>query len=175
MRIWTTKEAGQVKAWAARDPSERAPIEQLAEALGRTTKSVQDFLRRELGPGKLPWREKPRWTCNAERSREAIRKFQARHRPPDFQESGEHTLSISDVARDLGISRMSVYRLIRRGLLRRFKGRIAESSFAALLRDHPDVVPYRRLGRAQQEWLVLNGYPDATLAVKRPSVAGLLK
>ena len=175
MRIWTTKEAGQVKAWAALDSNQRTPIAELAEALGRTTRSVQDFLRREIGPGKLPWREKPRWTQQVERTREAVRKFRARHRPPDFQEAGENTLSISDVARDLGISRMSVYRLIRRGLLRRFKGRIAESSFEALLRDHPDVVPYRRLARAQQEWLVLNGYPDATLVVKRPSSAGLLK
>jgi len=175
MRIWTTKEAAQVKAWAALDQSERTPIAQLAAALGRTTKSVQDFLRRELGPGKLPWREKPRWTCSVERSPEAIRKFEARHRQPGAQENGDDGLSISDVARDLGISRMSVYRLIRHGLLRRFKGRIAESSFEALLRDHPDVVPYRRLGRAQQEWLVLNGYPDATMVVKRPSSAGLLK
>lgn len=175
MRIWTTKEAGQVKVWAATNPDERTPLEQLAEALRRTTKSVQDFLRRELGPGKLPWREKPRWTQNVERSADAIRKFEQRHRPPNAQENGDQGLSISDVAKDLGISRMSVYRLIRQGTLRRFKGRIAESSFESLLRDHPEAVPYRRLGRAQQEWLVLNGYQDATLVVKRPSAAGLLK
>ncbi len=70
---------------------------------------------------------------------------------------------------------MYVYRLIDERKLRRFKGRIAESSFESLLRDHPDAVPYRRLSRVQQEWLVLNGYHDPSIAVKRPSAAGLLK
>ncbi len=175
MRIWTTKEASKVKAWASLNPNERVTIEVLAESLSRTKKSVQDFLRRELGPGNLPWREKPRWPKEAERSPEAVRKFVQRHRPPDAEENGDNGLSISEVAKDLGISRMSVYRLLQQGKLRRFKGRIAESSFESLLRNHPDAVPYRRLGRAQQEWLVLNGYPDATLVVKRPSSAGLLK
>ena len=175
MRIWTTKEAGQVKVWAAMNPDERTPLQQLAEALRRTTKSVQDFLRRELGPGHLPWREKPRWTHKVERSAEAVRKFAQRHQSPDAPEVEDKGLSISDVAKDLGISRMSVYRLLHQGKLRRFKGRVAESSFESLLRDHPEAVPYRRLSRAQQEWLVLNGYQDASLAVKRPSAAGLLK
>jgi hypothetical protein len=75
----------------------------------------------------------------------------------------------------LGVSRMYVYRLLDEGKLRRFKGRIAESSFESLLRDHPDAVPYRRLSRVQQEWLVLNGYQDPSITVKRPSAAGLLK
>jgi hypothetical protein len=175
MRIWTTKEAGLVKAWAAAEPQSRTPLDQLAESLRRTTRSVQDFLRRELGPGHLPWREKPRWTHSAERSPEAIRKFEQRHRPPDAEESRENGFTISEVARDLGVSRMYVYRLLAEGKLRRFKGRIAESSFETLLRDHPDAVPYRKLSRAQQEWLVLNGYDDPTLQVKRPSAAGLLK
>jgi transposase-like protein len=143
--------------------------------MNRTVKSVQDFLRRELGPGKLPWKEKPRWTQEAERSPAAVRKFEQRHRAPDSRESGENSMTISEVARDLGLSRMSVYRLIRQGKLRRFKGKVAESSFESLLRNHPDAVPYRRLGRAQQERLVLNGYPDESLKVKRPSVVGLLK
>jgi hypothetical protein len=176
MRIWTTKEACQAKAWAAFDPNDRISIEQLAESLQRTPKSVQDFLRREIGPGKLPWNEKPRWSHNVERSPEAVRKFTERHRPPEAADEDDGDgLTISDVAKDLGLSRMSVYRLIEQGKLRRFKGRVAESSFGRLLRDHPDAVPYRRLGRAQQEWLVLNGYPDASLNVKRPSAAGLLK
>lgn len=175
MRIWTTKEAGLVKAWAAMEPQTRTPLEQLADSLHRTTRSIQDFLRRELGPGNLPWREKPRWTHNVERTPEAVRKFEQRHRPPDIDECRETGLSISDVARDLGVSRMYVYRLLDEGKLRRFKGRIAESSFESLLRDHPDAVPYRRLSRAQQEWLVLNGYQDPTMNVKRPSTAGLLK
>jgi transposase-like protein len=175
MRIWTTKEAGLVKAWAAMEPQARTPLEQLADSLRRTTRSIQDFLRRELGPGKLPWREKPRWTRTVERTPEAIRKFEQRHRSPGADESRENGLTISDVARDLGVSRMYVYRLLDEGKLRRFKGRIAESSFESLLRDHPDAVPYRRLSRVQQEWLVLNGYYDPLIAVKRPSAAGLLK
>ena len=175
MRIWTTKEAGLVKAWAATQPETRTPLEQLADSLRRTTRSIQDFLRRELGPGNLPWRERPRWTHETERSSEAVRKFTQRHRQPDDEEPPENGYTISEVARDLGISRMGVYRLLREGKLRRFKGRIAESSFTSLLRNHPDAVPYRKLSRAQQEWLVLNGYQDPTMNVKRPSAAGLLK
>ena len=175
MRIWTTKEAGLVKAWAATEPETRTPLEQLADSLRRTTRSIQDFLRRELGPGNLPWRERPRWTHETERSAEAVRKFTQRHRSTDDEEPRENGYTISEVARDLGISRMGVYRLLREGKLRRFKGRIAESSFASLLRNHPDAVPYRKLSRAQQEWLVLNGYQDSTMNVKRPSAAGLLK
>ena len=175
MRIWTTKEAGLVKAWAATQPETRTPLEQLADSLRRTTRSIQDFLRRELGPGNLPWRERPRWTRDAERSAEAVRKFTQRHRPTDEEEPRENGYTISEVARDLGISRMGVYRLLNEGKLRRFKGRIAESSFESLLRNHPDSVPYRKLSRSQQEWLVLNGYQDPTMNVKRPSAAGLLK
>jgi transposase-like protein len=177
MRIWTTREAGLVKAWAAMEPQARTPLEQLADSLRRTTRSIQDFLRRELGPGHLPWREKPRWThnVNVERTAEAIRKFEQRHRQNNSDDSRENGLTISDVARDLGVSRMYVYRLLDEGKLRRFKGRIAESSFETLLRNYPDAVPYRKLSRAQQEWLVLNGYNDPTLNVKRPSAAGLLK
>ncbi len=128
-----------------------------------------------MSQGKLPWREKPRWTQNVERTPEAVRKFEQRHRPPDAEECRENGLTISDVARDLGVSRMYVYRLIEDKKLRRFKGRIAESSFESLLRDYPEAVPYRRLSRAQQEWLVLNGYQDPSMNVKRPSAAGLLK
>jgi hypothetical protein len=64
---------------------------------------------------------------------------------------------------------------LREGLLRRFKGGIAESSFEALLREHPDRIPYGKLPPARREWLVLNGYPDQGLAVKAPSVWGLLE
>ena len=139
MRIWTTKEAGLVKAWAATQPETRTPLEQLADSLRRTTRSIQDFLRRELGPGNLPWRERPRWTRDAERSAEAVRKFTQRHRQADDEEPPENGYTISEVARDLGISRMGVYRLLREGKLRRFKGRIAESSFESLLRNHPEL------------------------------------
>ena len=78
------------------------------------------------------------------------------------------------VATDLGLSRASVYRLLKRGALRRFKGGVAETSFCDLLREHPEAIPYLTLPRDQKEWLVLNGYSDPSLSVKRPSVRGLL-
>ena len=52
--------------------------------------------------------------------------------------------------------------------------RVAETSFSDLLREHPEVIPYSRLPRDQREWLVLNGYNDPSLSVKRPSVKGIL-
>jgi hypothetical protein len=67
-----------------------------------------------------------------------------------------------------------VYRLLKRGALRRFKGGVAETSFCDLLREHPEAIPYSTLPRDQKEWLVLNGYLDPSLSVKRPSVRGLL-
>jgi len=74
---------------------------------------------------------------------------------------------VAQVAQDIGRSPTTVQRLLREGLLRRFKGGIAESSFEALLREHPDRIPYGKLP--------LNGYPDQGLAVKAPSVRGLLE
>jgi hypothetical protein len=81
----------------------------------------------------------------------------------------------AQVAQDIGRSPTTVQRLLREGLLRRFKGGIAESSFEALLREHPDRIPYGKLPPAKREWLVLNGYPDQALGVKAPSVRGLLE
>jgi hypothetical protein len=84
------------------------------------------------------------------------------------------SLTVTQVAADLGLSRASVYRLLKRGALRRFKGRVAETSFSDLLREHPEAVPYSRLPRDHKEWLVLNGYFDPSLIVKPPSTKGLL-
>jgi hypothetical protein len=84
-------------------------------------------------------------------------------------------LTVGQVARDIGRSRTTVQRLLKNGYLRRFKGGIAESSFESFLREHPHLVPYAKLAPAQREWLVLNGFPDQTLAVKAPSVRGLLE
>ena len=92
---------------------------------------------------------------------------------PD-EDSERTALSVTQVAADLGLSRASVYRLLKRGALRRFKGGVAETSFCDLLREHPEAIPYSTLPRDQKEWLVLNGYPDPSLSVKRPSVRGLL-
>ena len=83
-------------------------------------------------------------------------------------------LTVTQVAEDLGLSRASVYRLLNKGVLRRFKGGIAETSFSDLLREHPEAVPYSCLPRDHKEWLVLNGFFDPSLSVKPPSTKGLL-
>lgn len=84
-------------------------------------------------------------------------------------------LTIQQVARDLGVSRARVYRLLELGRLRRFKGGVAESSFRRLLQRWPEYVRRDRLSKEQREWLALNGYNDPEIEVKRPSVRGLLK
>ena len=91
-----------------------------------------------------------------------------------MKNSERTVLTVTQVAADLGLSRASVYRLLKRGALRRFKGGVAETSFSDLLREHPEVIPYSRLPRDQREWLVLNGYSDPSLSVKRPSTKGIL-
>ena len=66
-------------------------------------------------------------------------------------------------------SPVTVQQLLREGLLRRFKGGIAESSFEAPLREHPGRIPYGKLPPAMRDWRKLNGYSDRRLAVKAPS------
>ncbi len=141
--------------------------------------------------GQRPWAEKPRWGTDeiaalqidlgtvSARSAAAIRQYVKRHQcitaTVCSDEDSERTaLSVTQVATDLGLSRASVYRLLKRGALRRFKGGVAETSFCDLLREHPEAIPYSTLPRDQKEWLVLNGYSDPSLSVKRPSVRGLL-
>ena len=163
----------------------RRPIGELACELGRTVEAVKEFLRRTLPREEWPWRRKPRWGSremdeirqganpNA-RTRSAVRKYGWRARKAEHE--GEHQrLTVAQVAQDIGRSPTTVQRLLREGLLRRFKGGIAESSFEALLREHPDRIPYGKLPPAKREWLVLNGYPDQGLAVRAPSVRGLLE
>ena len=114
------------------------------------------------------------------RSPAALKKYLKRHLglvSNDYlvNEEVERTpLTVTQVAEDLGVSRASVYRLLNKGVLRRFKGGIAGTSFSDLLREHPEAVPYSRLPRDHKEWLVLNGYFDASLSVKPPSTKGLL-
>ena len=144
-----------------------------------------------LPEGQRPWAERPRWGADeiaalqfdvgtvTTRSAAAIKQYVKRHHSIaatncSDEDSERTALSVTQVATDLGLSRASVYRLLKRGALRRFKGGVAETSFCDLLREHPEAIPYSTLPRDQREWLVLNGYPDPSLSVKRPSVRGLL-
>lgn len=192
MRSWTTKEARQVLEWARTPLDARTHIKEIAGRLGRSAGSVQQFLRRVLPREQWPWVGKPRWAPEEiealendrarlnGRSPAAINKYVKRHcgRLSDdslVNEESERTpLTVTQVAEDLGVSRASVYRLLNKGVLRRFKGGIAGTSFSDLLREHPEAVPYSRLPRDHKEWLVLNGYFDASLSVKPPSTKGLL-
>jgi hypothetical protein len=191
MKYWNTKEARLVLEWARTPREQRTPTEEIAGRVGRSVRAVQEFLRRVLPQGQRPWEEKPRWgpdeiealrhdgVLEGRRSRAAVKQYLKRHRTvtgPDRQnEDQEHAaLTVTQVAADLGLSRASVYRLIKNGVLRRFKGGVAETSFSDLLREHPEVIPYATLPRDQREWLVLNGYSDPSLPVKRPSVRGIL-
>ena len=188
MKNWTTKEAKLAVEWARTPVDRRPPVGELANQLGRSPAAVQEFLRRMLPPSQRPWAEKPRW-APAEidalrqsdgtvltRSRAAVKKYRQRHAfdQDGFDEAERASLTVSQVASDLGLSRATVYRLLKAGALRRFKGRVAESSFNDLLREDPEVVPYSRLPRDQKEWLVLNGYFDPSMSIKRPSTQGLL-
>jgi hypothetical protein len=192
IRSWTTKEARLVFEWARTPVENRPPIDIIAGQLGRSPGAVQQFLRRVLPKGQRPWPEKRRWAREEiealengrrsmlARSRAAIKKYSERHRNGAcenelIEEALERTsLTVTQVAADLGLSRASVYRLLKNGVLRRFKGGIAETSFTDLLREHPEVVPYSKLARDQKEWLVLNGYSDPSLQVKRPTTKGIL-
>jgi hypothetical protein len=188
MRNWTTKEAKLVLEWARSQASERRPLEDVAKELGRGPAAVKEFLRRVLPRGQRPWVEKPRWApaeiealqhnegAVPTRSPAAVKKYIKRHYAVTQDVDDDRVpLTVTQVAGDLGLSRASVYRLLNRGALRRFKGGIAETSFSDLLKDHPEAIPYSRLRHDQKEWLVLNGYSDPALAVKRPSVKGILE
>ena len=191
MRNWTTKEAKVVLEWAREPDDQRRRIDEIAAQLSRSTRAVQEFLRRVLPEGQRPWTEKPRWHADeiaalqcdggtpSTRSAAAIRQYVKRHQfnaatNRSDEDSDRTALTVTQVATDLGLSRASVYRLLKRGALRRFKGGVAETSFSDLLREHPEVIPYATLPRDQKEWLVLNGYSDPSLPVKRPSVRGIL-
>lgn len=183
MRSWTIREAKLVLQWAKLPEGERASLADLASDLGRTPAAVQEFLRRSLPPGQRPWRERPRWkpheiealqsgaTHCLDRTETAAKKFAARHlsNTDNPDEGDDHcSLTVTQVAADLGVSRATVYRFLDRGLLRRFKGGIAETSFSDLLREHPEAIPYARLPQPNKEWLVLNGFVDPALNVKLP-------
>jgi len=179
--------------WARTPAEARSAIEEIARELRRSVGSVQQLLRRVLPRGQWPWAERPRWSpeeidsaerkgaTSSSRTPAAVKKYINRHRRCTSnggecdEEMDRQSLTVTQIAADLGLSRASVYRLLGRGILRRFKGGIAETSFSDLLREHPEVIPYSKLPRDQKEWLVLNGYNDPSLNVKRPSVRGLLE
>lgn len=183
MRNWTTKDVKFVLDWAQSSESDRPPVEQIARQLNRTPDAVKEYIRRCLPRGTRPWKEKPRWNPDEMvaldmgkkpegRSSSAVRKFLRRR-----ERAGEEvhaTLTATEVAASLGVSRMTIHRYVKRGLLRRFKDGIAESSFEGFLRSHPELVPYQKLKHEQREWLVLNGFQDPSIRVQEPSIRGLL-
>lgn len=183
MRNWTTKDVKFVLDWAQSSESDRPPVEQIARQLNRTPDAVKEYIRRCLPRGARPWKEKPRWNPDEMvaldrgkqpegRSNSAIRKFLRRRERA--AEEVHATLTATEVAASLGVSRMTIHRYVKRGLLRRFKDGIAESSFEGFLRSHPEMVPYQKLKHEQREWLVLNGFQDPSISVQEPSIRGLL-
>src|SRR6202158_5804465 len=159
VRNWTTKEAKVVLEWAREPDNERMHIDEIAAQLSRSTRAVQEFLRRVLPEGQRPWAERPRWKSDeiaalqldvgtvSTRSAAAIKQYVKRHHCiapaccPD-EDSERTALSVTQVATDLGLSRASVSRLLKRGALVRFKGCVVESSYNDLLGEHPEAVAY---------------------------------
>jgi IS30 family transposase len=183
MRNWTTKDVKLILEWAQSSESNRPPVDAIARQLNRTPDAVKEYIRRCLPRGARPWKEKPRWNPDEMvaldlgkqpdgRSAAAARKF-LRRRERAVEEV-HATLTATEVAASLGVSRMTIHRYVQRGLLRRFKDGIAESSFEGFLRSHPELVPYEKLKHEQKEWLVLNGFRDSSIKVQEPTVRGLL-
>ena len=183
MRNWTTKDVKFILEWAQSTESNRPPVDAIARQLNRTPDAVKEYIRRCLPRGARPWKEKPRWNPDEMvaldrgkqpegRSYSAIRKFLRRRERA--AEDVHATLTATEVAASLGVSRMTIHRYVKRGLLRRFKDGIAESSFEGFLRSHPELVPYDKLKNEQKEWLVLNGFRDSSVKIYKPSVRGLL-
>ena len=91
MRNWTTKEAKLALEWARGPANERSHIDEIAATLNRSTRAVQEFLRRVLPEGQRPWPEKPRWSADEiaalqsdrgtppSRSTAAIKQYAKRH------------------------------------------------------------------------------------------------
>lgn len=184
MNNWTTTQSRKAVDWALQKGDQGKSLDGVASELGRTAEAVKEFLRRVLPRDHWPWKRKPRWDrCESarieqglnpnRRSKAAIRKRNQRMRKAELENEHE-PLTVTQIAQDIGRSRTTVHRMVKDGLLRRFKRGIAESSFEALLREHPERIPYERLPGTKKEWLVLNGFRDERLPVRVPSVRGLL-
>lgn len=192
MRIWTEDEVSLVLRWAQAEDHDRGELERLAAEIGRSTDAIIHFLRRILPPDERPWRTKPRWS-EAEanelrtngnvsgRSPGAIEKYAKRHgweqifRKEEPEQDDPSELTVKQAAKDTGLPRPRVYKLIRRGLLRRFKRGIALASFKKLLKKHPEEIPFDKLDRDRQDYLMVMGYKHPTMRVKMPSAKGLLR
>ena len=169
MRSWTTKEARLVLEWAQTPADTRSPIEEIAGRLGRSIGSIQQFLRRVLPRGQWPWTERPRWTPDEiealqndetsvpRRSRAAAKKYANRHRSrasDDIgldEELGKPSLTVTQVAADLGLSRASVYRLLEQRrtspLQGRHRGDVIRRLVAGAPRGRPILDPSPRSQR----------------------------
>lgn len=191
MTSWNLKQAKLALEWASTPEEKRSSIEEISREIGRSPKAILNFLRRQLPPGQRPWTERPRWRDDEaaviaeklteidgllSRSAAAVRKYKSRKLGSISRETDldEDIYSVAEVAGALGVSRRTVYRMLDRGHLRRWKGGVAEASFLRLVRKHPELIPYARLSREHREWLVVNGFPDPTIEVKKPSSNGLL-
>ncbi len=185
MNNWTTTQSRKAVDWALLRGDLGKSLSDVASELERTPEAVKEFLRRVLPREQWPWKRKPRWgRCESakierglnpnRRSKAAIRKRNQRIRKAELDNKRE-PLTVTQIAQDIGRSRTTVHRMVKNGLLRRFKRGIAESSFKTLLRKHPERIPYERLPETKKEWLVLNGFRDETMLVRVPSVKGLLE
>jgi transposase len=193
MKRWTTKEAKAVLEWACATNGDRRSLEALSEELRRSPAAIKQFMRREFPEDVRPWPKRRRWQSEEVevilngterapaalgRTREAVRKYVKRNglRPKkQAKERLDGGYTVEQVAEDFGRSRRTVYRWISRGILRRFHGSIAESSYEEIIKNRPELIAYSQLSREQKEWLIVNGYRDQSIQVNRPSVKGLLK
>lgn len=197
MRAWNTKEANIALEWAKTSEEKRCSIQDLAKRLGRSPKAIVCFLSRRLPPGHRPWIEKRRWSVDeaaaiedaqqiADRTAAAIRIYKLRKQQgaSDLREDDaatddaayeEETCTIDDVAAIFGVSPRTIYRWMGQKYLRRWKGGLSWASITRLIREHPELIPYKRMPLEYREWFVLHGYPDADITVKVPTADGVLE
>src|SRR5258708_15910510 len=96
-------------------------IDEIAAQLSRSTRAVQEFLRRVIPEGQRPWAERPRWGSDeiaalqldvrtvSTRSAAAIRQYVKRHHSIaaavcSDEDLERAALSVTQVATDLALS-----------------------------------------------------------------------